>query len=148
MLSGAFARYGQTSFFRQIEKQIAGEKIRPVEAKCLPPSLINDKNLGNECRKALAASFLDLQVDDIKRVMFRQKKWRISRNEFTAFIDYRYMFTEVLIHSRKTDQYYIVEIVFAQNNRFLGYFWDQVSYKSTGFARRIKKENINRVCKD
>lgn len=139
-------QYGKTSLYKKIEKQLAHRSIRPRDVTCISSSLRNDAALEKKCKNAVVVRFFDVRKSDIKRVVFQQKKWTISRNEFTAFIDYRYIFAKLLVHNSKKDQYHVAGAVFTQRNRFLGLLWGKVVCKSIGPVFEIKKEHINRVC--
>ena len=135
------------SFNEKISRQFKRQMRKPCYLKCLPKSLINDFELERDFKQALMKKYSDIEDEDILKVIFQQKKWRISRNEFTAFISYRYMFAYILMKSRNSNEFLLVSCVFIQSNRFLGFVFGDTYYKNILSVDNIKKEYINKICR-
>jgi hypothetical protein len=135
------------SFNERVRQQMERQFTKPIYLQCLPKSLIEDVELEKEFKNALLNKFSDINDGDIKKVIFLQNNWRISRDEFTSLVTYRYMFATAVIKQKNMNHYLVVSCVFIQSNRFLGFIFGKTFYKSILSVNKIKEENTGTICK-
>ncbi len=143
----AFPLAGRETLRGIIHERMKKQSVKPRDLTCLPVSKINNKKLEKEIVEALIRRFPEVKPGEIVRVIFTMKNWRINRNEFTTFIKSRYMFIQAVITSEIPRTYYLLELNFMQNNRFMGWLWDEIYLKNLLFIDIIKEANIKRRCK-
>ncbi len=146
-LTSLFPQTGKETLRRIIHERMKTQFVKPRDLTCLPASKVSDKKLEKEIIEALIRRFPEVKPDEIVRIVFTMKNWRINRDEFTTFIKSRYIFIQAVITSEIPGRYYLLELNFMQNNRFMGWFWEEMYLKNILFIDMINEENINIICK-
>jgi len=111
-------------------------RSRAAEAplvRSIAPSMRHDPSLEQDCMRALVIGAPWMRGRKIIAIYFRQKNWRITRNEFTGHARFRYMYADALVTDSKNGYCLLVNVLFAQDNRFAGLLFSRTYYR--GFMR-------------
>jgi hypothetical protein len=145
-ISSFYSLSGKPALRRIIQERMKTQFVKPRHITCLPKTKIRDKKMEREIIAALIKKYPEVKPDEIIRVVFTMKNWRINRDEFTTFIKSRYIFTRLVITSVPGENY-LLELNFMQSNRFMGWLWGEIYMKNILSVDMIKTGDINNICK-
>jgi hypothetical protein len=145
-ISSFYSLSGKPALRSVIQERMKTQFVKPRHITCLPKTKIRDKKMEREIIAALIKKYPEVKPDEIIRVVFTMKNWRINRDEFTTFIKSRYIFTRLVITSVPGENY-LLELNFMQSNRFMGRLWGEIYMKNILSVDMIKTGDINNICK-